>query len=194
MLFHFTQAQYANPLVNQTGLSAYDRLRKILREGCLNGAAGNIKGSHQCVCFTEAPIGEIGPFFKMVNAADPTLVRYQPYGIAVSKNWLFAQGGRPVIYQPVAEYDHLPPSHQWRHVSYAPPETDFAWEREWRIKTPQLQITPNDCIVVVPTAREAHGINYELSQISYGTNQQTGQQIIYSNATWVAVSLDLYGL
>ena len=194
MLFHFTRKQFANPLVGQMEISTLNILKNILGDGSLQGAAGYIKGGHQCVCFSEAPVGELAAFFSAVNSVSPQSVRYQPYGIAVKKEWLFERGGRPVIYQPDDEYRNLPVSHNWRHVTYAPPTTDFSWEREWRIKIPQLPITPADCLVVVPTAREAHEINYGYSQLQRFPNQQTGIETISSNATWTAVSLDLYGL
>jgi hypothetical protein len=44
--------------------------------------------------------------------------RYSPFGIMVSKQWLFAQGGRPVIYQSAEEYQLLTENHRWRHVLY----------------------------------------------------------------------------
>jgi hypothetical protein len=66
------------------------------------------------------------------------------------KSWLFAYGGRPVIYQSEAEFDALPETHRWRHVRYEPEDVDFTWEREWRIPREELHFTPNDACLVLP--------------------------------------------
>src|SRR5689334_19152520 len=77
---------------------AMNTLHKICSEQRLIGGNGAIKGAYNCVCFTEAPEAL---FHKVVG-------RYRPFGIRVSKKWLFAQGGRPVIYQSAGEFDQLP--------------------------------------------------------------------------------------
>jgi hypothetical protein len=77
---------------------------------------------------------------------------YAPFGVMVPKRWLFALGGRPVIYQPDDEYDVLPDSVKWRHVRYDPdaqPPVDFTWEREWRIRAAELAIDPATAAIVV---------------------------------------------
>lgn len=118
-------------------------LCKIVSEGRLLGGSGFIKGEFNCVCFTEAPQNN---FHDVVG-------RYRPFGIQVSKTWLFSQGGRPVIYQPSDDYDLLPDSHKWRHVTYdlehKPNPVDFSWEREWRIKLDELFL-PSDARILVP--------------------------------------------
>src|SRR5438128_7603174 len=66
----------------------------------------------------------------------------------------FARGGRPVIYQPDEEFLSLPDQMRWRHVRYEPtadPPIDFSWEREWRIKTDILSISPQVVRIVLPT-------------------------------------------
>jgi hypothetical protein len=69
----------------------------------------------------------------------------------VSKSWLFACGGRPVIYQPDADYDLLHDSHKFRHVRYEPDSADFTWEREWRILVDELPLIADEATAVVPT-------------------------------------------
>jgi hypothetical protein len=44
--------------------------------------------------------------------------KYRPLGICLPKRWVFAQRGRPVTYQPDAEFDDLSETHKWRHVRY----------------------------------------------------------------------------
>jgi hypothetical protein len=84
-------------------------------------------------------------------------MRYKPFGVMVSKSWLFSQGGRPVIYQPDEEFELLHESQRFRHVRYEPnapsPDrrVDFTWEREWRILIDELPLVPDQTTVVVPT-------------------------------------------
>ncbi|MDD2540339.1 MAG: hypothetical protein PHH28_04760 [Desulfuromonadaceae bacterium] len=120
--------------------------------------------------------------------------RYEPYGIAVRKDWLFQRNGRPVIYQPDSEYPLLPPQLQWRHVRYEPPNVDFTWEREWRVQCDELQIAPNEVLVLVRSVQEAHSITYGFSQLSTGPDPKTGTNVTWSNPSWTAVSLDLFGM
>src|SRR5690606_27816837 len=73
--------------------------------------------------------------------------------------WLFAGGGRPVIYQSDEEYEALPESLRWRHVRYEPhadPPIDFSWEREWRIRVESLEIHPAISGVVLPGCEWAY--------------------------------------
>jgi hypothetical protein len=143
----------------------------------LRGGIGHIKGAYKCVCFTEAP----------EHSFHEVMGRYRPFGIQLSKSWVFDRGGRPVIYQTDAEYEQLIEEQRWRHVRYEPsatPPTDFTWEREWRVRTDVLPLTPGDAIVIVPNedwaqqlrdehyALEEHHI--ELMQLSYGDDWNPG--------------------
>ena len=100
-LIHFTKGE--------TSAEAFGRLRKILTERRLLGGNGHIKGGYKCVCFSEAPLAVLTEKFYQ---------RYSSFGIMVSKEWLFARGGRPVIYQTEQKFGDLPESHRWRHVLY----------------------------------------------------------------------------
>jgi hypothetical protein len=77
-------------------------------------------------------------------------VRYKPFGVMVGKEWLFEQGGRPVIYQPASEFELLHERQRFRHVRYEPPTVDFTWEREWRVETDRLELDPARVSLVVP--------------------------------------------
>ena len=79
--------------------SASAVLYKILHEGALRGTSGWTYG-YNCVCFTEAPRQEFNSIFSLVElaASEKERPRYEPHGVAVSKTWLFGEGGRPVIY------------------------------------------------------------------------------------------------
>jgi hypothetical protein len=82
----------------------YQTLQKILRERRLLGGNGFIRGGYRCVCFTELSPALLRTGF--VNQRDAT--RYSEFGIRVPKDWLFAKGGRPVIYQPEDSWANSP--------------------------------------------------------------------------------------
>jgi hypothetical protein len=137
-LIHFTSGTSLD--------SAFDCFRKIVSECCLIGGNGMIRGSHQCVCFSEAPLplrsGLVNP---------NSYSRYRPFGLLFKKQWIFEQGGRPVIYQPDVEYDVLPEELKWRHVCHEPPTVDFTWEREWRVHCPEVCFDPGVACLVLPS-------------------------------------------
>jgi hypothetical protein len=159
-LVHLTKGTGMDAKEHRT--EAFKTLYKILKTGTLIGGAGFIKGSHKCVCFSEAPIGALS---QILSSKDSSVFKYQPYGVLVSKDWLYAKGGRPAIYGPDADYAKLPDDMQYRHVRFelaCSSPVDHTWEREWRIRTNNLLITPSDVTVVVPTrdvveALRAHG-------------------------------------
>ena len=124
----------------------------ILEEKRLLGGTGCIKDSFRCVCFSEAPISQLSRILANPMAHG---IRYMPFGVMVSKAWLFDMGGRPVIYQPDSEYKLLHDSQKYRHVRYEPTNDpanaiDFTWEREWRILTDELSLDPDVVTIVVP--------------------------------------------
>ena len=149
LLFHFTRAS--------AEASAMTVLDRILRDGKLQGTGKWTEGLN-CVCFTEAPIPEFAAIFSLVEiaASGDQRPRYEPYGIAVTKEWLFRQGGRPVIYEHVTAFDTYADAQRYRLVPFDPQAgIDFTWEREWRIRIDQLVLDPKNTLVVVPTANEA---------------------------------------
>jgi hypothetical protein len=144
-----TRADLSHHLVHwvrgESDEAAFHVLRAIVRERRLLGGGGHIKGGFTCLCFTEAPQMS----FHQISG------RYRPFGVRVSKGWLFAKGGRPVIYQDDNEFEQLPNTHKWRHVRYEPhrqPPFDFSWEREWRIRKDELALPSDEVIVLVPSA------------------------------------------
>ena len=139
-LIHFTKG---------TQDEAFGTLCTILQEHRLIGGNDSIKGGYHCVCFSEASLASLK--HGLVNPNNYS--RYSQFGIMFGKNWIFEKGGRPVIYQPDAEYEALCESHRWRHVRYEPiaeKPIDFTWEREWRIQVDELFFDPTVGVVVVP--------------------------------------------
>lgn len=131
-----------------TAEEAAERFLSIVKEKVLRGGTGEIRGGFNCVCFTEAPIGKLS---QILAAPSVHGMRYAPLGVMVDKLRLFRVGGRPVIYQPDAEYDLLHEPQRYRHKQYEPDRgIDFSWEREWRIHTKEFHINPEEVTLVVP--------------------------------------------
>ncbi len=203
LLFHFTRATNQRVSIrcnNHTmdlGSGALSTLTKILMEETLCGSSQNIKGAYECICFTESPISELVAMFSMVElASNPTEhTRYEPYGIAVPKEWLFAKGGRPVIYQSKSDFDLLPEHLRYRHVQYDPISgIDFTWEREWRIQTKSLRLDPQHTLVIVPTANEAFDLMHNDSSLELNSVDDEGNpDSVYHKPKWMAISLELFG-
>jgi hypothetical protein len=132
-----------------TRSDAFDLLRAVVAGRCLSASDNGVRDGSRCVAFAEAPIRQLRELFRWSAERD---ARIQPYGVLLGKDYLFALGGRPVIYQPDAEYDALPESLRYRHVRYDPiivPPVDFTWEREWRLRADVLQLEPERCCIVV---------------------------------------------
>lgn len=127
-----------------------DVLTNIIREGGLranlsfrNGKS-TIYGDNPVVCFTEMPLINLLQYVSQKN--DRT--RFTEYGVAVLKNELFTNGGRPVISglssenkfeyldanRRILKPEVLPLSEQYRYVKLdLSNKNDWTHEREWRI-------------------------------------------------------------
>lgn len=146
-LIHFTKGESLE--------DAFQNLSKIVREQTLIGSGTFIKGNIPCICFSEAPLTNLSDGLVNPNYYS----RYSPFGILVTKKWLFRLGGRPVIYESDEEYHSLPDTHKWRHMLYDPcgnPPVDFTWEREWRIQCEYLQFKKNNASIVLPNENWAN--------------------------------------
>lgn len=118
-LVHLTSGDWDNAAVT---------FQQIVGERRLKGGTGGIKDNLQCVCFSEAPISKLSLILADRSRLD---FRYAPFGVIVDKEWLFKQGGRPVIYQSEDEYKLLHRDQRYRHKQYEPDkDIDFTWERE----------------------------------------------------------------
>ena len=202
LLFHFTRKPSEPFVVVATPnggsrswpSSASAVLQKILHEARLTGT-GTWSSGDPCVCFTDAPIQECNAIFSLnaIASSEQLRPRYEPYGIAVSKEWLFSQGGRPVIYDHPDALDRLPDSERYRFVPYDPTKNiDFTWEREWRVKTDHLVLDPRRTYAVVPSSDEAFQIVYDFADLETDWNED-GPAGTYHSPRWLAVSLDLFG-
>lgn len=120
--------------------------------------------------------------------------RYEPYGIAVSKNWLYEKGGRPVIYDHPDTLSTYPQELRHRFCSYDPPNgIDYTWEREWRIKGEELTLEPKHTLAILPTSEEAFEVVYEHSDVEPDIDSDGSASGIFHRPRWLAVSLDMFG-
>jgi hypothetical protein len=143
-----------------TQKDALDSLFSIIVDQRIIGSSDKIKGLYCCICFTETPIDH---FTFDTN-------RYWPFGISVSKNYVFELGGRPVIYQSDSEYYDLPENLRWRHVRYEPTSKspiDFTWEREWRILADEFILNPNNIQIIVPSEIVAKELEDQFNQYEW---------------------------
>ena len=204
LLFHFTRKPPGNfvRIESERGdtwsmsSSAYSVLQKILHDGRLIGTSKWTYG-HNCICFTEAPIQEFNSVFSLVQIASSKneRPRYEPYGIAVSKKFLFNRGGRPVIYDHPSTFEEFPANQRYRFVPYDPEkEIDFTWEREWRIRVDYLRLDPKETLVIVPTSDEAFEIVYQFANMEADYDSDGSIMGAYHVPKWLSVSLDLFGV
>jgi hypothetical protein len=136
-LFHFTKGSSDD--------ISRDNLRSILTNGLRQGASG--------MCFTEAPILSYVGMFDIFYQHDRPM--YSRFGLAVRKEWLFARGGRPVIYLPADQKHLLGVELHWLFQEYHPRSQQWAWLREWRCPQPELTLNRDDVLVIVPTEQDA---------------------------------------
>jgi hypothetical protein len=121
--------------------SAYDNLVSILKNGEVWGSdpkQGMIKGGHKAACFMDVPFASLKYVLTAENT-DPKDPRYEPYGIAVTKQYAYNHGCRPVLYLSNQEIAALkiPKPELWRVVRFEVSKRGWiSWlhEREWRSK------------------------------------------------------------
>lgn len=205
LLFHFTRKPKGKTVDVEMGhgrlsmsASAYSVLNKILYEESLRGSSKWTYGKN-CICFTEAPIVEFNSIFALneIASSKKERPRYEPFGIAVSKEWLYEKGGRPVIYDHPDNINLIPAELKYRFVPYDPLNgIDYTWEREWRLNADSLKLDPKYTLVVVPTSENAFNIVYEFADMEADYDYADGESYIagaYHKPKWLAVSLELFG-
>lgn len=187
-LIHFTKGKDHE--------AAFDVLVAIVADRQLLGGSGYIRGEYRCVCFTEAPLDHLAEVFGWTVQNN---LRYKPFGVLVSKQWLFEQGGRPVIYQPEEEFECLPNELRYRHVRLDLRDdnsVDFTWEREWRIRTDALPLDPQAIKLVLPSSDYADRLK-EIHQRHQDQDVDAYRQVVGDAAalyeepfSWKTIVLD----
>ncbi|WKL03187.1 hypothetical protein Q0F98_05815 [Paenibacillus amylolyticus] len=144
--------------------SAFDNLVSILKTGEIWGSTtkrGFVKGKNTAACFMDIPFSSLKYVINKENSSedDP---RYQPYGVAFTKEFGYNGGCRPVLYLSNKEALGLgiPQSEIWRVVRFEKDSQGWInWlhEREWRSKG-NFQL-PNNAIALVRRTSEVKLLN-----------------------------------
>lgn len=140
-LVHLTKSQ----IIDGISYSGLDILMKILDEQKLEGSttkSGFISGSTPAVCFQDVPLFSLSEniFYEqyLKKKSKAANYRYMGFGLRFSKDFIFKNGGRPVIYDKTDDAKkYLPKSEYWRIVnldlSNENNYIDWMHEREWRV-------------------------------------------------------------
>lgn len=173
-------------------------LREVIAERGLSGSTQGIRDGSRCVSFVEAPIRQLREVFRWSAERD---ARLQPFGVLLGKDYLFALGGRPVIYESDAEYEQLPDGLRYRHVRYDPltvPPIDFTWEREWRLHADVLQLEPERCCIVVASEADRAALFIEHAEREELRLEAVGPAVgglladeMTESFPWPVISLDV---
>jgi hypothetical protein len=163
-----------------TNQNAKLNLESILSSGIIDKGKG--------ICFTESPIIEFSKLFRLFEEYRTPMLC--PYGVAVRKEWLFQKGGRPVIYLAKGEEDYLSEPIKHLYEQYDPEKPDFTWLREWRLKQPVLQLSPEDTLVILPSEDDAEGLAYHIEKD--GEYEGPGEYTNYAYLVmrWHYITLD----
>lgn len=119
---------------------AIDVLIKIIRDGYLKASSqGFIIGGEKVVCFQEVPLNSIKENLSYEEEKLKGKKRYSKFGIAISREDIYLNEGRPVIYETLNSIkDNIDKSEQWRCVNFdlnnEENYIDFTFEREWRLR------------------------------------------------------------
>lgn len=130
-LFHFTK-----------GINAKDTFKRIVTEKKIKDKKGI-----GYICFSESPLTMLYPMFEFFKQWESPM--YAPFGIGIKKEYLYNLGGRPVIYGDSDDYDKLTKDWKWRFVHFTPGEYDFTWLREWRLPLSSLDLSYENCFLIV---------------------------------------------
>jgi len=138
--------------------SAFDTLCRILSERRLRASGRLIRGGRAVVCFTAAPPERI---LELVQWQRHLLRwRFEPYCIALRRDYAERKGIRPVIYAAPGEYERLAPEQRHLYQRHEPPQVDWSAEEEWR-HVGDLDLDdarPGEIAALAPTAEEASSI------------------------------------
>lgn len=155
---------------DRDGLKAFQVLRKILTEKRIIGSNQNgyVIGNEAAVCFQDIPLYGVcqNVYHEQINKTElGGSLRYNPIGLTFEKEYVFKNGGRPVLYeQKDIAKGILPESEWWRIVNYDLSNLnsiiDWTHEREWRVKN-DFKFKISEAIIIMP-----HGCNLnELKEI-----------------------------
>ncbi len=121
-----------------------------------------LKANRGYICFTEAPLTQSVELFRYFHKFQPTPYEpylkpmFVPYGIGISRQFLFNKGARPLIYSSLEELELLPHEFKWRAMELNMVDYDFGWLREWRINSNLFDFSDyrNEIIVITVSKKE----------------------------------------
>jgi hypothetical protein len=106
-------------------------LNRILQEGVIRASTHLVRGAYPIVSFTERPPQELPRLIHWRSGLRRWT--FEPFGMALSKERLSAQGARPVIYADVAKYHELTETDRPFFQVERSAGYDWTKEREWRV-------------------------------------------------------------
>ena len=122
-------------------------LRRILVEGRLRAVSRPVRGAPPAVSFTSCPLEQLGS--RRVFRPHRGRWDFEPYGLAISQDWLIARGARPVVYRDHPDLSGEDPFEQ-PAVSGGNTGIDWTGEQEWRHPGDiDLSLIPPDCGLVL---------------------------------------------
>lgn len=142
---------------------AFSNLINILEEKRLKGSSrrkGFICGEISAVCLQDAPLVAIAEnlqYEEVLRKEENQKVRYLEFGIRFQKNFIYRQGGRPVIYDDKDEAKKYLPKNQWWRIvkldlSNSNSIIDWMHEREWRVPK-EIIFEYSQCEIIVPSSK-----------------------------------------
>ena len=142
---------------------AFSNLINILEEKRLKGSSrrkGFICGEISAVCLQDAPLVAIAEnlqYEEVLRKEENQKVRYLGFGIRFQKNFIYRQGGRPVIYDDKDEAKKYLPKNQWWRIvkldlSNSNSIIDWMHEREWRVPK-EIIFEYSQCEIIVPSSK-----------------------------------------
>lgn len=159
-----------SPLADRSSLAS---LRRILTERRIRASNAAIRDGHRVVSFTAESLGRLSRLRSF--RAHRHRWDFEPYGVALRRDWLEARGARPVVYADEQDWERLPtvdrPFFQ-RRTTRARSDglaTDWTVEREWRVlddvDLAEVSDTANEpkAWVFVPDERSARSIGFVTS-------------------------------
>ena len=145
MLTHFTRTSAT--------ASAFDNLAAILRDGRIRGGTRMVRGGFPVVCLCDTPIADLRQLLVRANRR-----RYEPFGLALERHYVYRLGARPVFYMSNAEAERIIPADEhWRVVALdleREPPIDWTFEREWRLPG-DLPLASGRAVALVESWKDA---------------------------------------
>ncbi|NPV03067.1 MAG: hypothetical protein HPY53_16960 [Brevinematales bacterium] len=164
-----TPAEYYESVFHDTAgysHSALHALARIIGTGVIYAGSDGIRGGNRAVSFTaDDPFESLGRMFWRFRRQRYT---FEPYGIAFDREWMAANGARPVVYGADEDYDELDERDRPYFQSSG---RDNRWEgeREWRYAGDlRLRDIPADKVrLIVPSRTDAELLREHAGDIPF---------------------------